>query len=379
MSKAGLYFHIPFCLRKCEYCDFCSFTGKGEAQMRAYADALIREMTHYAPRARDTVFDTVFFGGGTPSLLPTDEVERILLSANELFQIEKDSEITLEANPATADEEKLAKFRRMGVNRLSVGVQSLSDKELSYLGRLHTSREALDFLNTARRVGFDNINVDLMYGIPAQTPASAKETLLSVVDFAPAHISAYSLMLEDGTPLYERRAQLPLPSEEEEDTINTIVSRTLEKHGYRHYEISNYAKQGMPSRHNLHYWHSDPYLGFGVSAYSFFDGVRYGNASDFSAYLFDPTACLAERESITEASLAYEWIMLRLRLAEGLSLSEYRARFGVDLLCAHEKTIKVFVERGLMQVADGRLSLTERGFRLSNSILISFMPDEKNS
>lgn len=347
--------------------------------MRAYADALIREMKHYAKKTGDTVFDTVFFGGGTPSLLPIDAVEKILFHAKSLFSIEEDAEVTMEANPATADEKKLSMLRKMGINRLSVGVQSLSDTELRLLGRLHTASDALSFLRSARRVGFDNINVDLMYGIPAQTVASARGTLEGVLDFTPTHISAYSLMLEEGTPLYEKREALPIPSEEEEDAIDLLVRDTLAEHGYLHYEISNFAKQGRESRHNLHYWHSDPYLGFGVAAYSFFDGARYANTDDLALYLSDPCAPPKESVLVTERELAYEWIMLRLRLKEGLSLSEYRARFGVDLKKEYANAIEDFTAHRLMVEVGDRISLTEKGFRLSNSILIAFMPNEKNS
>lgn len=346
--------------------------------MRAYTDALIKEMEHYAVRARDTVFDTLFFGGGTPSLLPTDAVARILDSARALFQIDKDAEITLEANPATADKAKLFSLRRMGINRLSVGVQSLSDTELRYLGRVHTATDAISFLKDARGAGFENLNVDLMYGIPAQTVESAKETLYGVLDLAPAHISAYSLILEEGTPLYRERDMLPLPSEETEDAIDKAVREMLGAHGYLHYEISNYAKPRMESRHNLHYWRSEPYLGFGASAYSFFDGARYGNVADLRAYLSDPLKGPVEREVLNEGDLAYEWIMLRLRLREGLSLSEYRTRFGVDLKRTYHAEIEKFKEKALMEEREDRLFLTEDGFRLSNSILIAFMDGEKN-
>ena len=378
MSKAGLYFHIPFCLKKCAYCDFCSFTGKTDGDMRMYASALVKEMEHYAKQAENTVFDTVFFGGGTPSLLPTDVIAHILNKANTLFSIEKDAEITLEANPATADFEKLSALRRIGINRLSVGVQSLVDRELAFLGRLHTSRDALDFLHASRQAGFENINVDLMYGIPAQTEASARETLSRVLDFAPSHISAYSLMLEEGTPLYRQKEALPLPSEEDEDAIDATVRDTLRANGYEHYEISNYARPGMESRHNLHYWRSDEYLGFGVTAYSFFNGARYGNGADLAAYLADPTASPADCEVLEEDALAYEWIMLRLRLKEGLSLLEYRARFGVDLKVRYQSEIESFIAAGLMREERERISLTESGFRLSNTVLVAFLPDEKN-
>lgn len=343
--------------------------------MQAYVRALIREMQGVAPRAEGVSFDTVFFGGGTPSLLPTALVDAILSAAKGCFCIDRNAEITLEANPASIDGKGLAALRSLGINRLSVGVQSTVDEELATLGRLHTGREALDFLRLAREVGFDNLNADLMYGIPYQTEESAKRTLDAVLSLAPAHISAYSLMLEEGTPLYAKKDALPIPNEDEEDAIDALVRTTLQGAGYLHYEISNYAKEGYTSRHNLHYWHSDPYLGFGVSAYSFFDGVRYGNTKDMARYLSDPTDVIADREVLNEQSLAYEWIMLRFRLREGIALDEYRVRFGVDLKEQYAEEIERFCAMGLMVAQNGRIFLTEQGFRLSNEILVAFLKE----
>jgi oxygen-independent coproporphyrinogen-3 oxidase len=307
--------------------------------------------------------------------LPTAYVDDIIRAAKNLFRVEEDAEITLEANPATADAEKLLALRRAGVNRLSVGVQSLSDTELSALGRRHSAKDALSFLESARRAGFTNINVDLMLGIPHQTEMTLRDTLSHILAFSPEHISAYSLMLEEGTPLYEKRVSLPLPDEETEEALNDTVGEILAGAGYEHYEISNYARAGYSCRHNLHYWHSDPYLGFGVAAYSFFGGERYGNHADLGKYLSAPATARADTEAVTQNSLAYEWIMLRLRLKEGLCLSEYKARFGVELKEKHGSEIAQFSSLGLMREVGGRLALTERGFRVSNSILVAFMPE----
>ena len=242
--------------------------------MRRYAEALLTEMKATSSRAESTVFDSLFFGGGTPSLLPPDAIRSIIRTAKTLFRVEENAEVTLEANPATADQEKLLAFREAGVNRLSVGVQSLSDTELSALGRRHTASDATFFLESARRAGFENLNVDLMIGIPYQTEKSLRETLAHILAFSPEHISVYSLMLEEGTPLYAKKNSLPLPDEEAEESLNDTVRETLTAAGYEHYEISNYALSGHSCRHNLHYWHSDPYLGFGIAAYSYFDGER---------------------------------------------------------------------------------------------------------
>ena len=373
MNKGGLYFHIPFCLKKCDYCDFCSFPAVSEEQKKRYAQAMITEMAAYSERAKDVVFDTLFFGGGTPTLLGEKDTFAILSAAHRYFSVSRDAEITIESNPATADEKKLSYLREMGINRLSIGVQSLSDAELSALGRVHTADEALRFYETAVRVGFSNINIDLMYGIPHQTEESARETLARVLALAPTHVSAYSLILEEGTPLFNRRDGLPIPTEEGEEALHTLVREMLTEAGYTHYEISNYAKDGYACRHNLHYWHSEPYLGFGVSAYSFFEGARYGNGHDLTSYLTSPLGQVTDRERVDAEALSYEWVMLRLRLAEGLPLDDYENTFGVRFEKKYAPLIEKYEKVGLMQVSDGRLWLTEQGMRLSNAILVDFL------
>jgi oxygen-independent coproporphyrinogen-3 oxidase len=373
MNKGGLYFHIPFCLKKCDYCDFCSFPGVGEEQSSLYVSALITEMEGYAERAKGTAFDTMFFGGGTPTLLAEGELSRILDAAYRLFTIENGAEVTAEANPATASKEKLVAMRRMGINRISVGVQSFSDAELSVLGRVHSADDARRFLSTASASGFDNINVDLMYGIPGQTSESWRRTLEETVRLSPSHISAYSLILEEGTPLAEKKDALFFPDEEEEDAFDLYLKETLSQNGYRHYEISNYAKEGRECKHNLHYWRNEPYLGFGVSAYSFFDGKRYGNGRSFSAYLDDPRGQIADCERIESEGLAYEWLMLRFRLAEGVPLAAYREGFGIDLLARYADRVKKYEALGLMRTTSTHLCLTEKGMRLSNAILVDFL------
>lgn len=373
MNKGGLYFHVPFCLKKCDYCDFCSFPKVDEAQKDRYVRALITEMEGRAEAARETLFDTLFFGGGTPTLLSERALYEILDAAHRLFSVSEGAEVTIESNPATADREKLTAMREMGFNRLSIGVQSFSDGELASLGRVHTARDAVAFYECAIACGFDNVNLDLMYGIPWQTEENWKKTLAEVVRLSPAHISAYSLILEEGTPLAERKSTLSLPTEEEEDAFDLVLKETLAEHGYRHYEISNYAKEGRECRHNLHYWRSEPYLGFGVSAYSFFGGERYGNGRDLSAYLLAPLGQTADRECLTDEALAYEWLMLRLRLAEGLSLRAYEEAFGYRFEERYADTVKKYVSMGLMKQTPKRVFLTERGMRLSNTILVDFL------
>ncbi|MBO5755799.1 MAG: radical SAM family heme chaperone HemW [Clostridia bacterium] len=373
MSKGGLYFHIPFCLKKCNYCDFCSFPRVTEERKEQYVKALLTEMEGRAEMARGTVFDTLFFGGGTPTLLSEDQLFRILNAAHRLFSVETEAEVTTEANPASAGEDKLREMRKMGFDRLSIGAQSFCDGELLTLGRAHTAEDAVAFYGKALAAGFENINLDLMYGIPGQTAESWQKTLAEAVSLGPAHISAYSLILEEGTPFYGRKETLALPTEEEEEAFHEALLETLAQNGYHHYEISNYARSGKACRHNLHYWRNEPYLGFGVSAYSFFDGERFGNGRDFSSYLSRPLGQTADRERLTEEALAYEWLMLRFRLSEGISLAEYQSTFGLSLKEQYAPLISKYTEMGLMGETATHLFLTEKGMRLSNAILVDFL------
>ena len=375
-NKLGIYLHIPFCVRKCLYCDFCSKGGAGLEEMHVYTDALLTEIRANAERAKRHAVDTVFFGGGTPTLLPIPCFERILNEIHSLFSVEENAEITVEANPATADKEKLAALRGMGVNRLSIGAQSLNDRELSALGRVHSAADTVHTVSFAREAGFTNLNLDLMYGIPHQTEQSLSDTLDGILSLSPEHISAYSLIVEEGTPFYERRETLPLPDEDTEVRLHELVSRRLREHGYEHYEISNYAREGCFSRHNLHYWRCEPYLGFGAAAYSCFDGMRYGNTRDISSYVSSPLRSVTDREVLTEKDAAYEYIMLALRLSEGIDLGVYKARFGVTIEEKYANIIERFENMGWMKREGARLFLTEKGMRFSNTVLVAFMEED---
>lgn len=369
----GIYIHIPFCRRKCLYCDFCSFTGTDEATRSRYVDALVRELRSYsAPLAPYTV-NTVFIGGGTPSLLAAEETERVFDALRSCFDLAPDAEITSEVNPATADGEKLARWRAVGVNRLSIGVQSFSDTELHALGRLHTADEAEAFYRLARRAGFRNIGLDLMYGIPGQTPASLSETLRRAIRLAPEHISAYSLQLEEGTPFYDRRETLTLPGDDENADLYDLVTRELAGAGYRHYEISNYAKPGYESRHNLRYWRMSPYIGVGVAAYSWFEGARYGHDRDLAAYLDDDFSRRPSAEPRGKGDTEEEYIMLALRLADGIDDEDFRRTFGVTFTERYGARMAPFVVGGLAVRTGRGWALTERGMYVSLAILAEIL------
>lgn len=282
----GIYLHIPFCLKKCLYCDFCSFPVEGDKDVReAYCRELCRRMRNARALCSDRTVDTVYIGGGTPTLLPADCFSMLFDTLRESFSLSPDCEISCECNPATADGVLLGHIRTLGVNRLSIGLQSMHANELAALGRLHSTADFLSVFSTARKVGFDNISVDLMYGIPEQSPESFSATLDAVCALSPEHVSAYGLKIEENTPFFLRRNTLPLPDEDAEFSMYRLCTDKLAAAGYAKYEISNFAKPGRECRHNLRYWQEEEYLGFGVAAHSCFGGERFGNSRDLAAFL----------------------------------------------------------------------------------------------
>ncbi len=365
-DSIGVYVHVPYCVRKCSYCDFCSFPPDSAPDRRAYIDALLQEMDLY--RDRKLVVDTVFFGGGTPSLLTPDELSKILSHIREVFCVAPDAEITLEANPGTVTRESMHSIVKAGVNRVSLGLQSVHENEMKILGRIHNYDDFLTAYAIVRELGIDNINVDLMYAIPSQTLESLSETVDRVLSLSPEHVSLYSLILEEGTPLCDRRDSLELPDEDTEIAMYSLVTDKLRRAGYLHYEISNYARPGRESRHNLRYWRGGRYLGFGISAYSYFDGVRFGNTRDPELYL-SGKGIAVDSEVIDSEREAYEYVMLGLRLGEGISLTDYRARFGRDFLDGRRESIDRLTAMGYAMQNGDRLQLTERGFYVNNAIL----------
>ncbi len=339
-----------------------------------YVNALCREIEREALRAKDYKVDTVFFGGGTPSLLSEKQLEKIFLHLNEGYDISSDAEISMEVNPATVDEKKLSFIRACGVNRLSIGMQSLNENELRILGRVHSENDFYSAYHDAKSAGFDNVNVDLMYGIPEQTEKSFAKTLQKVIDLCPEHVSAYSLKIEENTPFYRMKNKLSLPNEDEEYAMYLSCVEALSSNGYSHYEISNYGKEGRECKHNLRYWKGSEYLGFGVSAYSFFDGKRYGNASSVSSYVENDGRC--EKTDVEELSLRdkeYEHIMLSLRLKEGISDAEFEKRFGIPFSEKYKEIIKKLKKSEFFESKQGRFYLTDKGMYVSNSILCELL------
>lgn len=386
----GLYLHIPFCRSKCPYCDFCSYPRPTEGEMEAYthelarriraAGALYGELFHRGQTATDprVPVDTVYYGGGTPTLLPSACVEELTAAVGEAFAILPDAEITVEGNPAAVDTAILSRWRAGGVNRLSLGAQSSHEAELKALGRLHRWTDVEAAVAAAREVGVENINLDFMLGIPHQTPESLAETLARALALEPQHLSAYTLMLEEGTPFHRRgRAALGLPADEDtadEEAVSLWeqASATLRAGGYEHYEISNYARPGFRSRHNLHTWQCREYLGLGVAAHSYFGGERFGSSRDLAAFLRGED--ITEfREAVPPEEARREYILLGLRLWDGLSETEYAARFGRDLKADLAAVSSPFLAGGYMEWREGRLRLTEAGFPVSNAILAAIL------
>ena len=375
--RLGIYIHIPFCLSKCAYCDFNSAVPESRELMVRYVDALIAHMESYRSAAAEYGTDTVFIGGGTPTALPPDELFRVIRAARRVFRVPRDAEFTVEANPATVSYSTLTRLRRMGVNRLSMGLQSAHENELKALGRIHTRRDFARSFRMARDAKFDNINVDLMFGIPYQTRESLAKTLAYVVHLAPEHISLYNLKIEPGTPFFQNYAALAptLPGEDAEADMYLSSIRYLRANGWRQYEISNFARPRRACRHNLKYWNCDEYLGFGVSAHSFFNGNRFSIIRDVNRYI--EGVCVKESrvritdecEEIGERERMGEYVMLRLRLNAGIDEAEFNRRFGYSFDALYGEKCRKYAEGGFMTVRGGVTALTPAGMFVSNTIL----------
>ncbi len=364
---AGLYLHLPFCLQKCLYCDFCSFAGQDTATHARYVERLCRELSDRAALVSHLTFDTVYFGGGTPTLLSPDLLGRVLDAARGHLRILSDAEVTVECNPATADAAKLSALRESGFNRLSIGLQSAVDGELRALGRAHNAKAAIETVKAARQAGFDNVSLDVMLGIPHQTRDSLARTMDTVLSLAPEHVSAYSLILEEDTPFYNARDTLPLPDEDETVALTEQAFSTLAEAGYGRYEISNFAKAGFESRHNLHYWRMDDYLGVGVAAHSLIGRERLQNRPDLAAYLGGED--VTEREELLADEVARdEYVMLGLRLVEGIDKREFSDRFGADFDALYPSVAR-YADMGLMTDTPERAAFTDRGLAVSNALL----------
>lgn len=373
----GLYLHVPFCMKKCKYCDFLSWAGSEEEQ-ETYVQGLLKEIESYREFAKGYKVSTVFLGGGTPSILSGEQIERILGAVSDVFMMDKHAEITLEMNPGTVTEEKLRSYKKAGINRLSIGLQSVKNENLKLLGRIHTYEEFLQSYELARQEGFKNISVDLISSLPGQTLESWKEELQEIVRLNPEHVSVYQLILEEGTPFYETYADHPelLPDEEVSREIYLSTGRILSESGYEQYEISNYAKPGQESRHNLKYWDRADYLGLGLGAASMVRNIRMTNTRDLKTYLehcSQPKTMRKDVQFLEEPRQMEEFMFLGLRKTRGVSRKEFHRVFGRDMDMVYEKTLAKCLENGMLKEHKDRVFLSEEGVLVSNLVLSEFL------
>ncbi len=374
----GLYLHVPFCVSLCGYCGFTRTLAAPDLMSR-YVRALAREIRNCERDGRcRPAADTVYFGGGTPSLLDPDEVARLIETCRGVFGVADDAEITLEANPESVDPVRLASFRQVGVNRLSLGVQSFGDGELARLGRLHSAARAREAVSEARAAGFDNVSLDLIMGLPDQTMADWLASIAALVALEPEHASLYILELHERTPMWEevRRGRRAQPNE---DTVAEMYLRgmeRLEEAGYRQYEISNLARPGHPSRHNLKYWTDGEWIGFGCGAHSTRDGVRWNNVADVREYVIrcetgaDPAAA---RQALSRRRRFEDAVVMGLRLSAGADLTAIGRRYGVDVWRVYGASLAPFVDAGLLDPEPARLRLTRSGMLLANEVMRTFV------
>lgn len=381
-KRLQLYVHIPFCQKKCRYCDFLSAPAD-ERRKNNYMVALQQEIRLQSEAYKNYSVPSVFIGGGTPSVFGGETIARLLGMLDASFFLERDAEITIECNPGTLNLKKAAQYKQAGINRISLGLQSAKEEELRLLGRIHTFGDFLESYDAVRKAGFDNVNVDLMWGLPMQTLSNWQTTLQKTMALKPEHLSAYSLIIEEGTPFYESYAQdegrranggdpLFLPGEDTEREMYEWTNCFLEEHGYLHYEISNYAREGRECRHNIGYWRRENYLGLGLGSASLVENERFSNTRDLERYLMGDLR-RQERQKLSEKEQMEEFMFLGLRMLSGVSLEEFREAFRVPIEGIYGDVIPVLCRQGLLQKKEGRLFLTDQGIAVSNYVMAQFL------
>ena len=370
-DKLGIYIHIPFCRSKCDYCDFYSLAGRDD-RMDQYQKALLSHIKETSPLAQDFPVDTIYIGGGTPSYYGAKRLKELLGVIRKLYKVEKDAEVTVECNPDSVDVKSLKILRKAGVNRLSMGMQSANACELERIHRIHTPQQVNEAATAARKAGFTNLSLDLIYGLPGQTIDSWKATVEHALSLIPQHLSCYGLKVEEGTPLAARVAQGEvLPDDDQQADLYLWTVGRLERAGYPQYEISNFAKPGFASRHNLRYWLTQPYIGFGPGAHSDFGGRRYSFVRDLDAYIqgvLQGGDIIDESEIIPKRERCGEYLMLRLRTVQGINEQEYRSTYFMDFAPLQAR-LEQFRAQGWAEQTDGRWHFTPKGFLLSNQLI----------
>jgi len=376
--KLGLYLHFPFCISKCPYCDFNSYPIKEDSQISSYISALYQEIIAYSQKFTKSNIKTIYFGGGTPTILSGAQIYNILEFCKDKFNIDKNAEITIEANPGTLNGEKIKLLMRSGINRLSLGAQSFDNLFLKKLGRIHNAQDIIDSYLLARATGFNNINLDIMFALPGQTTENFQATLKKAVSLKPDHLSLYNLTINPGTEYYEnhKKNNLKLPSEDEEFDMYDWAIKFLKKNNFEHYEIANFAQPHKRSLHNLIYWKNQPYLGIGAGAYSFIRGYRYMNYKDPEKYIkevINNKFPIDHGEKLSLRKRMIETTILGLRTKDGVSFKEYKTRFGVTFDDIFSKQMDKLVNLGLLKKDDSKIKLTDKGIFLANTVFREFV------
>lgn len=378
MEELGIYIHIPFCKQKCFYCDFCSFANKNEMQGK-YVETVINEIKNITHKEKYTV-TTIYLGGGTPSILNPDYIKNILQEIKSSFEILDDAEITIEINPGTVNEEKLKKYKEYGINRLSIGLQSANDKILKKIGRIHDYKQFEETFFFARKCGFKNINVDLMIGLPTQAVEDVKQTLEKIIQKNPEHMSVYSLIIEEGTIIEKliNENKLQLPDEETERIMYWTVVNELKENGYNQYEISNFSKKTYESKHNTNCWKQKQYIGLGTSAHSYLNKKRYSNTNNIEEYIKNIqenniSKNITIHEEQTEESTMNEYMLLGLRMIQGININEFKQKFKIDPTIKYKEILEKLQKENLIQITKTSIKLTKQGIDFGNIVWEEFI------
>ena len=380
MKEIGIYIHIPFCVQKCYYCDFVSYTNK-DCIIPKYIQAVKNEILNFIQKNKDIKISTMYIGGGTPSYIASKYIKEIMDLLNEHKILENTKEITIEVNPKTANIEKLEEYKKMGINRLSIGLQSTENRLLEQIGRIHNYQDFLDTYNMAKKVGFKNINVDLMIGLPNQNLKDVKKSVEELIKLNPQHISVYSLIVEENTPIYKilETGKIKLPDEELERNMYWYVKNKLELNGFKHYEISNFAKEGYESKHNMDCWSQKEYIGFGVAAYSYIDNVRFGNIDNIEKFIENCLNNKFEENKIIEEiednilNKEKEYMLIGLRKIDGISIQEFKNKFGENPIFVFKNELNKLVEEKLIKIDYDKIFLSNKGLDLANIVWEEFI------
>lgn len=378
MKKLGIYIHIPFCKRKCNYCDFYSINWNEESENK-YIESVITEITSYeSVLNNEYIVDTIFFGGGTPTIIMPQNIKKTIEKLNEFIKIDINTEISIEANPNTLTFDKLREYKEIGINRLSIGIQSLNDDILKKIGRIHSSDEALEAIDRAKAMGYENINADVMFNIPGQSVLDIEDTVSRIISRGVKHVSFYSLKLEKGTPMYgmKKSNKIIMPDEDIEREMYYVGRLVMEKNNLLQYEISNFADKGYECKHNMKYWSQDEYIGFGPSAHSFLNNIRYSNPSDLKLYCENTKLNHYDRivqETLNKDDLIFEYIMLKMRLTKGLNIYEFNKKFLVDFKVMYQMQLNFLYKNKLIEFNGDYIKLTKKGMDISNYVIKEFM------